>query len=86
MVVPLNDFTQTYIGNVLRGIAVSLGCPGAKVSLDIDSKAVVLNSENRDLQIGKDFTRAIVESTVKGMLSPLDGVVWLEKVTITTRD
>ena len=87
MVIPLNDFTQLYIGNILRGIATSLGCWGKKISMDIDPQGLNLYSEDTDVQIRKkEFAREIVESTVKGMLSPLHGVVWLGKVTIITRE
>lgn len=86
MVIPLNDFTQRYIGNVLRGIALSLGCSGEKVSIDFDSNGLNLYSGDNDIQIKKAFPSAIIISTVKGMLSPLKGVVWAEKVMITTRE
>lgn len=86
MVIPLNDFTQQYIGNILRGIATSLGCSGKKISMNIDAEGLNLYSEYSDVQIRKDFDRALVESTVKGMLSPLRGVVWVDKVSITTRE
>lgn len=86
MVVPLNEFAQQYIGNILRGIALSLGYSGTNISIDIDSRGLNLYSEDRDIQIRKDFPRAIVESTVKGMVSPLKGVVWVDKVMIRTSE
>jgi len=86
MVIPLNDFTQQYIGNILRGIALSLGCAGEKVSIDFDSNGLNIYSGDNDIQIRKAFPGAIIISTVKGMLSPLKGVVWADKVMITTRE
>ena len=86
MVVPLDDFTQQYIGNILRGISVSFGHGGKHVSIDINSTGLNLYSEDKDLHLENDFSQAIVESTIKGMLSPLRGVVWVENVVITTRE
>jgi hypothetical protein len=86
MVIPLNDFTQLYIGNVLRGIATSLGCPGSSVSLDIDAGGLNLLSEGTSHPVSTEFARSMVESTVRGMLSPLEGVVWIERITISTRE
>ena len=85
MVIPLNDFAQLYIGNILRGIATSFGCFGTKISMNIDRETLNLCSEDSDVQIRQEFIRAIVESTVKGMLSHLRGIVWFDNVTITTR-
>jgi hypothetical protein len=87
MVVPLNDFSQLYIGHILRGIASSLGCSGKKISINIDQDGLNLYSEDDNIRIGtEEFPCEIVESTVRGMLSPLRGVVWVEKVMITTKD
>lgn len=86
LVIPLNDFTQLYIGNILRGIATSLGCPEERVSINIDADGLNLFAGYSGIQIEQGFTREIVESTVKGMLSPLKGVVWIEKVIITTSE
>ena len=86
MVIPLNDFTQQYIGNVLKGIAQSLGCSGEDVHFNLDRDGLNFYSENNDIEIKTDFSRDIVESTVKGMLSPIRGIVWIEKVMITTKE
>ena len=86
MVIPLNNFTQQYIGNILKGIALSLGCTGEKVSIDFDSHGLNFYSGDNDIQIKKAFPSAIIINTVKGMLTPLKGVVWADKVMITTRE
>jgi hypothetical protein len=86
MVIPLNDFTQLYIGNVLRGIATSLGLPGSRISLNIDQGGLNLFSEEESVPVTKEFARSMVESTVRGMLSSLEGVVWVERITINTRE
>ncbi|UCE78997.1 MAG: hypothetical protein JSV13_10940 [Nitrospiraceae bacterium] len=85
MVIPLNDFTQQYIGNVLKGIAQSLGCSGKDVRFNLDRDGLNFYSEDKDIEIKTEFSRDIVESTVKGMLSPIRGIVWIEKVMITTK-
>lgn len=84
MVIPLNDFSQQYIGTVLRGIAFSLGCVGTNIGIDIDPKGMNLHSEDRDIQVSNDFPRVIVESTVRGMVSPLKGVGLMDKIMIRT--
>lgn len=86
IVVPLDDFVQRYIGNVLKAIALSLGYSGMKVSLNIEKERVSMNSEGVNIPVDNEFSRTIVESTIKGMLSPLQGVVWVEKVTITSKE
>jgi hypothetical protein len=86
MVIPLNDFTQFYIGNVLRGIATSLGVPGSRISLDFAPEGLNLFSEDENVPVTTEFARSMVESTVRGMLSPLEGVVWVERITINTRE
>ncbi len=86
MVIPLNDFAQQYIGNVLKGIAKSLGCSGGDVSFNLDRDGLNLYSEDKNIALETDFSRDIVESTVKGMLSPIRGVIWIEKVMITTKE
>ncbi len=84
MVIPLNDFNQMYIGNVLRGIASSLGHSGNKLSICLDRGGCVLQSEDRDVEIDNEFCSEIVKGTVRGMLSSLQGIFWHEKVTIIT--
>ena len=48
--IPLNDFTQRYIGNILKSIAMSLGGESAKVVVNIeDRKSTRLNSSHTDI-------------------------------------
>ena len=84
IVIPLNDFTQMYIGNILRGIATSLGYSGNSFSIRLDREGCVLHSEDSDVEIDNEFYNDIVKGTVRGMLSSLQGVFWHEKVTIIT--
>ena len=86
MVIPLDDFTQRYIGSVLRGIATSLGLPGSGISLELDPGGLNLFSEEANIPVTTEFARNIVESTIRGMLSPIEGVVWVERITINTRE
>ncbi len=85
-VVPLNEFTQNYIGNVLRGVVLSLGHDSKHFTIDIDGSEINISTENRDLPILKDFTKLLIESTIKGVLSPLKGVIWLQKITISCKE
>ncbi len=83
-VIPLNGFTQRYMGTMLRGIAESLGFPGKKVNLYINPDELKIFSDETEVPIRKEFVRFLIESTVKGILSPLKGIFWLEKITIST--
>lgn len=82
--VPLNEFTQNYIGNLLRGIALSLGHDSRDIKVQIDHSELTINTENGEIPILKDFARSLIESTIKGVLSPLKGIFWLQKITIIT--
>lgn len=85
-IVPLNEFTQNYIGNVLRSIVASLGHPSRDVAVHIYGNGLYIYTEEGELPLLKDFARMLVESTVKGLVSPLKGVFWLQGLTITTKD
>ncbi|MEK6671938.1 MAG: hypothetical protein AABY42_00490 [Nitrospirota bacterium] len=80
--IPLNDFTQDYIGNVMMGIAVSLGHSSNAITLDINGTDLSLKTGKGDVIILKDFAKMLIESTIKGILSPLNGVLWLQRITI----
>jgi len=84
--IPLNRFTQNYIGNILRAILLSLGHVSKDIIIAIDQKGLCIYTEKGDVPILKDFARMLVESTIKGMLSPLKGVFWLERIRIVSRD
>ncbi len=84
MVIPLDDFNQMYIGNILKGIATTLGHSGHKFSISLDRGGCFMRSDNRDVEIENECCSEIVKGTVRGMLSSLKGVFWHEKVTIIT--
>jgi len=85
-IVPLNAFTQNYIGNVLRSIVASLGHSSRDVAVHIDGSELCIYTEKGELPLLKDFARKLVESTVKGLVSPLKGVFWLQSLTVATKD
>lgn len=85
-VVQLSEFAQLYVGSILRAIASSLGSSGNKITLDLDDQGLNLYSGDDSVPIGNDFASEIIESTVKGMLSGMKGVVWFEKITIVTHE
>ncbi len=83
-VVPLNDFMQDYIANILCAIANSFGMSPNSVTVCVDSEDFHVYTEKGEIDISKkDFARQLIESTVKGMLSPLKGIFWLQKITIS---
>lgn len=86
IVVPLNDFTQAFLGNVLKGMALSFGSGSNDVGINIISNVPTLYSDDRNIEINDESTRLMMVSTVRGMLSSIKGVVWLEKITLTTRE
>ena len=85
IVIPLNDFNQAFLGNVLRGMANSLGSSSGHVVFNIDVNELTLYSDEMNIEIEDEITRLMIISTVKGMLSSIKGVVWLGKVTLTTK-
>lgn len=85
-IVPLNEFTQNYIGNVLRSIVASLGHSSKDVAVHIDNTGLSIYTEAGELPLLKDFARLLVESTVKGLISPLKGVFWLQNLSVMTKD
>lgn len=83
-VIPLNDFMQGYIANILCAIANSFGISPNSVTVCVDSEDFHIYTEKGEIDISKrDFVKQLIESTVKGMLSPLKGIFWLQKITIT---
>jgi hypothetical protein len=84
MVIPLSEFSQTYVGNILRAIAASLGYPHTECSINIDRDGCRLHSDDLDIEIDDEHYTEIVRGTVRGMLSSLKGICWYDNVTITT--
>lgn len=83
-IVPLNDFVQNYIANILGAIANSFDVSCENVTICADGDEFHIYTDNGEIDISKkDFARQLIESTVKGMLSPLKGIFWLQKITIT---
>lgn len=82
--VPLNDFMQDYIANILCAIVKSFGISCNNVTICADADEFYIYTENGEIDISKrDFARQLIESTVKGILSPLKGIFWFQKITIT---
>ncbi len=85
-VIPLNRFTQDFIGNVVLSISTTLGFRAKKVSLTIATGNIRIVADDSEVPINKDFVRRIVESTIYGAISPLKGVFWLGNIRITTEE
>ena len=81
-IVPLNDFTQNYIASVLCAIAQTFGDDSRNVTMHIEPEEIHIYTENGELDIKKDFAKGLIESTVKGILSPLKGVFWSQNIVI----
>ncbi len=86
IVIPLSDFTQSFLGNVLRGMALSLGSSSNDVGFVIDVNELSLYSDDRNIEIKDETIQIMIISTVRGMLSSIKGVVWVGKVTLKTRE
>ncbi len=82
-VVPLNDFTQKYIENVLKGIISSLGFNGKEYTVFIDCNELMIFVDDKEVPLRKDFSKLLVRSTIKGVLSPLKGIPFFENIKIT---
>lgn len=79
--IPLNDFTQRYLGNVMRGIVKALGQESQEIKLYMD-EGLRLYTEAGEVPLYKDFSKIIIESTIKGVLSPLKDIFWFGRVSI----
>lgn len=84
-IIPLNEFTQDYLGNVIMGMVVALGHDSKDVRLHIDDSGLRIRTERGEVTLRKDFPRLLIESTVKGMLSPLKGIFWLGRISISCK-
>lgn len=84
-VIPLNDFTQNYLGNVIKGIVTALGQDSENIMLYIDESGLKIYTEAGEVPLVKDFAKLLIESTVKGVLSPLKGIFWLGRVSISCK-
>lgn len=83
--IPLNAFTQDYIGNILRGIAMSLGHDSCDVIIQIDEGGLRISDEKGAFPALNYFKKLLIESTVKGFLSPLKGIIWFQNITISVQ-
>lgn len=84
-VIPLNDFTQIYLGNVIKGIVTALGQDSENIMLYIDESGLKIYTEAGEVPLVKDFAKLLIESTIKGVLSPLKGIFWLGRVYISCK-
>lgn len=85
-VIPLNDFAQRYIGNILRATVASFGRSGEKIYLKVEDQKLDLLADGISVPIKDGFESELVERTVKGTLSSLKGIAWLDKIIITTSE
>ena len=81
--IPLNGFTQRYIANMIIGIARSFGDLSQDIAVYINDDDLRVESSKGQLNIEKDFAKELIQSTIKGILSPLKGIFWRQKIKIT---
>jgi hypothetical protein len=85
-IIPLNDFTQQYIGNVMSGIVASLGFSSTRIVFSLNNDELKLFAGDKEVPVKKDFVRQIVTSTIKGVLSPLEGFHYINKLSLSISD
>ncbi len=56
------------------------------VTICIKDDEIHIYTESGEVDIKKDFTRQLIKNTIKGMLSPLKGVLWLKEISITSTE
>jgi hypothetical protein len=84
--VPLNDFNQKYIGNVLMGVVASLGFSSGKIRLYLNRDELRIFSGDQEVPIKKEFVYTLVTSTLKGMVAPLKGISLVDRLEISVSD
>ena len=84
--VPLNDFTQRYIGNVINGIVSALGAEGNEYRVFIDGGRLEIFVDGIEIPLRKEFPRLIIRGTIKAMLSPLKGIAFFEDIMIVVKN
>lgn len=83
--VKLNNFTQKYIADIVASIAKSLGSEPEEVILIVGENGVSVKCDDKQLKMEKDFVGNLILNTVKGMLSPLKGILWGRDIIITVK-
>jgi hypothetical protein len=83
--IELNSFTQKYIANVLYGIARSFEIYPETIMVCVDAEGFRVYTDKGEIDVSKkDFAKQLIESTIRGMLSPLKGVFWMQNIVITS--
>lgn len=84
-IIPLNEFTQNYIANVLCGVVRSFGIDPDTIMVCVDAEGFRVYTDKGAIDVSKkDFARQLIESTIKGTLSPLKGIFWMQNIVITS--
>jgi hypothetical protein len=83
--IPLNEFTQKYIGNVINGIVSALGVEGNEYRIFIDGRRLVIFVDDTEVPLKKEFPRLIIRGTIKAMLSPLKGIAFFEDIMVVVK-
>lgn len=69
----------------MRAIINSLGEDGIEFGIYIEGEDLKVYTEKGDVPLEMDFTKAIVTATIKGVLSPLKGIFWLQRISINSK-
>lgn len=82
-VIPLNNFTQDCMGNIIRGIVTSLGVNARNIQLLINKESLLIMADCKDVAIKEEFAYYMIKSTVKGMVSSFEDIPWFETISLT---
>lgn len=86
-VVQLNELTQVYMGNVVRGIASSIGVnAGSEINLFINNEKLYMSADCEDVIIDEYFMQYLIKCTIKGMVSSFEDIPWFETISMTIKE
>ena len=84
--IPLNNFTQEYMGNIVRGIVTSLGVNGSNIQLLINREVLLIMADCEDVTIREEAAHYMIKSTVKEMLSSFKDIPSVETISMTVTE
>ncbi len=82
-IVPLDELTQNYMGNVLKGIAASLGVNGSEINLLINKETLYISADCEDVIIDEYCMHYLIKCTIKGMISSFEDIPCFETISMS---
>lgn len=84
--VPLGEFQETFLCNVVEGIISSLGYDsGNNIYMHINGKKMSIVVDKNCIPLKSDTVQLIIKCTVLGMLSPIEGIPFFDTVDISIK-